>query len=258
MAENDLADVGVLVTRPKHQAVKLVDAIEALGGTAVQFPVIEIVPREAADILADVSQQQNPDIAIFVSPNAVRNGLSYVGDAQIAVVGPATAIAIETAGRSVDIRPESGFDSEHLLAEPALKAVQGSNIRIIRGNEGRELLADTLKDRGANVHYLPVYTRKVPEYSAPELSELEAKWLSGEIDVVTVMSVQSLTNLAELLPEWCEKQLGQTRLVTPAARVIKEALDRYPGIPATLASGPQAKDMVRAIAERAKTRPGLS
>ncbi|NIA27866.1 MAG: hypothetical protein GWP02_07390 [Desulfobulbaceae bacterium] len=43
------------------------------------------------------------------------------------------------------------------------------------------------------------------------------------------------------------------RLMTPAARVIKEALGRFPGIPATLAEGPQANDMVRAIAEYGKT-----
>jgi len=253
MADDDLAGVGVLVTRPTHQSNKLVDAIEALGGAAIRFPVIEIVPREAADILADASQQEDPDIAIFVSPNAVRYGLSYANNAQIAVVGPATAQAIEAAGRSVDIRPASGFDSEHLLAEPELAAVQGSNVRIIRGSDGRELIADTLKVRGASVSYLSVYARQTPKYSESELAALEAQWRSGTIDVVTVMSVESLTNLTELLPDWCRKQLGQTRLVTPAARVIKEALDRFPGIPATLAKGPQTNDMVRAIAKYGKT-----
>ena len=257
MASDALAGIGVLVTRPKHQANKLVDAVEALGGSTIRFPVIEIVPRETADILADTHALQDPDIAIFVSPNAVRHGLSYAGNAQIAVVGPATALAIEAAGRSVDIRPASGFDSEHLLAEPALEAVQGSNVRIIRGNEGRGLIAETLNSRGASVDYLSVYARRAPEYSVSELTELETQWRSGAIDVITVMSVESLSNLAELLPDWCREQLGQTRLVTPAARVIKEALDRFPGIPATLAGGPQAKDMVRAIAEHAKTRPGL-
>ena len=258
MADDDLAGVGVLVTRPKHQAQELVAAIEALGGSAIQFPCIEIVPRQTADILADASRLEDPDIAIFVSPNAVKHGLSCAGNARIAVVGPATAAAIEAAGRSVDIRPASGFDSEHLLAEPALQTVQGSNVRIIRGNAGRELIADTLRNRGARVEYLSVYARRVPEISAAELAALEAQWRSGEIDVITAMSVESLTNLAELLPEWCKQQLGQTRLVTPAARVIKQVLDRFPGMPAKLARGPQAKDMVRAISEHAKTRRGIS
>jgi uroporphyrinogen-III synthase len=258
MTDDDLAGVGVLVTRPKHQAQELVAAVEALGGSAVQFPCIEIVPRETADILSNASQLEDPDIAIFVSPNAVKYGLSFAGKARIAVVGPATATAIEAAGRSVDIRPAAGFDSEHLLAESALQAVRGSNVRIIRGNEGRELIAETLRNRGAKVEYLSVYARRAPEYSAAELAAFEAQWRSGEIDVVTVMSVESLTNLIVLLPEWCRKRLGQTRLVTPAARVIKEVLDRFPGSPAKLARGPQAKDMVRAIAEHAKTRRGIS
>jgi len=253
MANNDLAGVGVLVTRPTHQAHELVAAIEAQGGLAIRFPCIEIVPREAAEVLDDMSQLEDPDIAIFVSSNAVKHGLAYAGAARIAVVGPATAAAVAAAGRSVDIRPANGFDSEHLLAEAELQAVAGSTIRIIRGNEGRELIADTLRSRGAEVEYLSVYARRAPEYSASELAALEAQWRSGDIDVVTVMSVQSLTNLTSLLPEWCRKQLAQARLVTPAARVIKEVLDRFPGIPATLASGPQAKDMVRAIAGHAKT-----
>ncbi|MDH3273550.1 MAG: uroporphyrinogen-III synthase [Gammaproteobacteria bacterium] len=258
MADDDLAGVGVLVTRPKHQAQELVAAVEALGGSAILFPCIEIVPRETSDILADASQLEDPDIALFVSPNAVKYGLSYAGTARIAVVGPATATAVEAAGRSVDIRPAAGFDSEHLLAEAVLQTVHGLNVRIIRGNDGRELIADTLRNRGARVEYLSVYARRAPEYSAAELAAVEAQWRSGEVDVVTVMSVESLTNLIVLLPEWCRQQLGQTRLVTPAARVIKEVLDRFPGTPAKLARGPQANDMVRAIAEHAKTRRGIS
>ncbi len=258
MADDDLAGVGVLVTRPKHQAQELVAAVEAQGGSAILFPCIEIVPRETADILSAANQLEEPDITIFVSPNAVKYGLAHAGNARIAVVGPATAAAIETAGLAVDIRPAAGFDSEHLLATSALQAVRGLKVRIIRGNEGRELIADTLRSRGAKVEYLSVYTRRAPKYSAAELAALEAQWRSGEIDVVTVMSVESLTNFVALLPEWCKKELGQTRLVTPAARVIKQVLDRFPGIPAQLARGPQAKDMVRAIAEHAKTRRGIS
>jgi uroporphyrinogen-III synthase len=203
MASDALAGIGVLVTRPKHQANKLVDAIEALGGSTVRFPVIEIVPRETADILADTHVLEDPDIAIFVSPNAVRHGLSYAGNAQIAVVGPATALAIEAAGRSVDIRPASGFDSEHLLAEPALEAVRGSNVRIIRGNEGRGLIAETLKSRGASVDYLSVYARRAPEYSDSELKELETQWRSGAIDVITVMSIESLLSRYQISPNFC-------------------------------------------------------
>jgi len=255
MSDGDLAGVGVLVTRPEHQAAEFSDAIEAAGGKAVRFPAIEIVPRSASDIDNDTAALQQPDIVIFVSANASRFGMAHTAAAKVAAVGPATAAAIEAAGQRVDIRPAAGFDSEHLLAEPELQSVDGKVVRIIRGNSGRELIADTLRQRGAIVEYLPVYTRKAPDVDASSATGLEQAWRSGQIDVVTVMSVETLTNLVSILPEWCRNQLGQTPLVTPATRVIIEATREFPGIPATLAQGPAAKDMVRAIAEHV---PGQS
>jgi len=258
MADQQLAGVGVLVTRPSHQAVELVDAIEDHGGTAVRFPVIDIVPRGAAEIAADEALLKDPDIVIFVSRNAVQFGLAHTADAIVAAVGPATTAALEAAGHRADIRPELGFDSEHLLAEPHLLDVADKTVRIVRGTDGRELLADTLRSRGAFVDYLPVYERRLPQYTDAELGALEARWRSGDIDLVTVMSVESVRNLGALLPDWCKNQLRNTSLVTPAARVLKEALARFPGTSATLAAGPLAGDMVRAIIELWHTAPGRS
>lgn len=258
MADGELAGVGVLVTRPKRQATALVDAIEEKGGSALCFPAIEVVARDKATISADADALQSPDIAIFVSPNAVQYGLSWAGSAAIAVIGPATAAAIEAAGRKIDVRPASGYDSEHLLAQFDAQQMHGKVVRIIRGNSGREHLADSLRERGATVEYLPVYTRRAPKYAASELDQLEESWRSGNINVVTAMSVETLTNLIALLPVWCRSQLAQTPLVTPATRVIEKALELIPGIPATLARGPQAFDMVRAIVDCAVTTPGHS
>ncbi len=245
--DRDLTGIGVLVTRPERQAAELIAAIVSRGGSAVAFPVIEIVPRGDAAIAADAGNLRDPDIVVFVSSNAVEYGLIRAESARIAVVGPATAAAIESAGRIVNIRSASGFDSEHLLAEPELQDVDGTVVRIIRGNGGRELLADTLKNRGAIVEILSVYDREIPHYPASELDNLESGWRAGAIDVVTIMSVESLTNLIELLPEWCKNELQNTPLVTPADRVLKEATNRFPGIPATLARGPQPSNMVDAI-----------
>ena len=250
MIDNELAGVGVLVTRPGHQAIELVAAITRLGGSAIEFPAIEIIPRTGDAIAVDANQLLDPDIAIFVSANAVQHGLAFTGSAKIAVVGPATAAAIESSTHSVDIRSPAGYDSEHLLAEAELQNVRGKVVRILRGENGRELLADTLRDRGATVEYLAIYKRKTPDYSASEVAALERRWRAGAVNVVTIMSVESLTNLIAILPEWCKDELGRTPLVTPASRVIDATLDRFPGIPTTLARGPRASDIVDAIVNR--------
>lgn len=248
MTDGQLAGIGVLVTRPDHQAESLAKAIEAAGGRAIRFPAIEILPRPAEAIAADAARLQQPDIVIFVSTNAVRYGLDCAAPARIAAIGPATAAAIEASGRPVDIQPEGGFDSEHLLVEPELNDVAGKVIRIVRGQSGREMLASTLLARGAAVEYLGVYTRRAPRPDSAALAHLEAAWRNGKIDVVTVMSVETLVNLLSILPDECRKRLRETPLVTPAQRVIIEARTRLQGIPAVLAEGTDANDIVRAVA----------
>jgi uroporphyrinogen-III synthase len=256
MTDSGLAGAGVLVTRPEHQAGPLLAAIEAAGGRAIRFPAIDIAPVPAASIDAAAASLHAPDIAIFVSPNAVRHGLAHCGAARVAAVGPATAAALETAGRPVDIQPRGGYDSEHLLAEPELIDVGGKVVRIIRGQSGRELLADTLRERGAVVEYLAVYTRGPAQPGAAALTRLEADWCAGGIDAVTVMSVETLVNLVSLLPAACRDRLRQTLLVTPAERVIIEATKQFPGIPTALAAGTSPKDIVRAIAQHVRGYSG--
>lgn len=253
MADGALHGFGVLVTRPRLQASELIAAIESEGGEAIPFPVLEIRPRHPETVEADAHRLEKPDIAIFVSANAVRYGLPYAADAAICAIGPATAAAIEESGLNVAIRSTEGFDSEHLLAEPALREVAGQTVRIIRGTAGRELLAESLRERGADVQYLSVYERRLPEYADHELQELASRWAAGDVDCVTVMSVASLTNLLKLLPTRCLDQLAETPLVTPAARVIKEAHNRLPGSRHKLADGPQAGEMIKAIIELAQS-----
>ncbi len=258
MADRPLEGVGVLVTRPRAQATELVNAIEQQGGQAYCFPVMEIAPFDENVVHRQAVDLHKPDLVIFVSRNAVEYGIQYTDGGEIAVIGPATAKAVEAAGRFVDIQPAGGYDSEHLLEEAPLQDVAGKHIRIIRGTSGRELLAEELTKRGAIVDYLSVYERHLPVVGHESLADLESRWRQGEISVVTVMSVQSLINLAKMLPAWCAAQLATTPLVTPAGRVLKEALDRYPACRPTLASGPGADEMVRAIIAIHSTDSGIA
>ena len=109
------------------------------------------------------------------------------------------------------------------------------------------MLAQTLTARGATVEYLEVYARRLPEYTADEIAAVARQISAGEIDVITIMSADSFVNLLALLPSTCHDALRKTPLVTPATRVIIDIEKRFPGIPTTLAQGPQANDMVAAI-----------
>jgi uroporphyrinogen-III synthase len=258
MTERPLQGVGVLVTRPRSQASDLIAAIEAEGGNAICFPVLKIVPRDSADIEREAATLPSPDITVFVSPNAVRYGLPYAGESQLAAIGPATAAAITAAGGQASIVPEEGFDSESLLQHEELLEVCDKEIRIVRGAAGRELLAETLRARGATVRYLGVYDRNQASPSDAEVSQVESAWRNSDLQAVTVMSVETLLSLVTLLPDWCEQRLASMPLVTPAARVIKETLDRYPDARPILASGPDSKEMVQAIIDNHSSNPGIA
>jgi uroporphyrinogen-III synthase len=249
MSEAILKGFGVLVTRPEHQADELAAAIEEAGGEAIRFPVIEIEPYESADVNRCLESLPAANITIFISTNAVIYGLSYANgdETKIAAIGPSTKAAIESAGGQVEIYPAQGFDSEHLLAEAELQEVGGKNIRIVRGDKGRELLADTLRERGATVDYLPVYRRLSRVYSPSLLTGLEHRWRDGQVSCVVVMSVDSLNKLLEILPPGARELLAETPLVTPSARVLQTASDRIPEAKVSLAESPRTDDIVRAL-----------
>ena len=105
---------------------------------------------------------------------------------------------------------------------------------------------------------MSVFDEWVRALEARHLADLEFRWRQQQINVITIMSVQSLANLAKLLPAWCSRQLESTPLVTPSGRVLKEALDRYPASRPILAPGPGANDMVRAIIALQSTDSGIA
>ena len=237
---------GVLVTRPRGQQEPLASALAEAGARILSFPVIEIVPRARGVIEAEAASLDAADISVFVSTNAVEHGIDFA-TGRIAAIGPATARAIDAAGRTVDLRAERGFSSEDLLGIDELRQVSGKTVRIIRGSRGRELLAQTLANRGADVHYLSVYDRRLPAYSRAEIDRLEGHWRSGDIDVIVVMSVESFDNLVKLLPDSILPELNEARLVTPAKRVLKEIEERFPGADVVLADAPDADAVVEAV-----------
>ncbi len=256
MPDRPLAGCGVLVTRPAGQAGGLADAIERAGGMAVRFPALEIQGREPAIVERELSALPAADIVFFASPNAVEFGFEAAAPgSRLAAIGPATASALRARGREPEICAPGGFDSEALLEQPELKDVRGRVVRIVRGDRGRELLAATLRERGATVDYLSVYRRLPARHSQAELDELERLWRDGAIDIVTVMSVETLDNLLTALPPYCRDALPAARLVTPSKRVIQTAADQVPAVRATLAPGPLPADMLRALIACAPDRP---
>lgn len=218
-----LAGRRVLVTRPAHQAGGLAQAIRDAGGEPLLFPALGIEALPATQFAADRAWLKHADALIFISPNAVRYGLTALGplpaDAQIFAVGPGTASGLREAGLAGVLTPD-GQDSEALLAMPALAAVAGRRIALVRGVGGRPLLGDTLVARGAAVRVIECYRRVRPQAdSAPLL----ARWQAGGLDAVTVASAETLANLIAILGESSVGLLARTPVFVPHEKIAASA-----------------------------------
>ncbi len=142
---------------------------------------------------------------IFVSANAVNfavqansGKIQPFKQAKIAAVGKATAKALENQGLPAHLVPESGFNSDALLATAALQQVQNQRILIVRGVGGLDTLAIELEKRGAQVDYLEVYQRKMP-VSAERTARVLDFLKQNQLDIITVTSGEALHNLIALL-----------------------------------------------------------
>jgi uroporphyrinogen-III synthase len=215
----DLAGRGVLVTRPAAQADGLCRCIEAAGGRALRFPAVAIEPP-AAPAVAAALLAEPWDVIVFISRNAVEGACALADAAlrahggQFAAVGRATATAMRAAGLVPSLVPASGFDSEALLALPALARVAGSRVLIVRGEGGRALLGATLAERGAEVAYAEVYRRGLPAPASP--AEL-AQWRET-LGFLTATSDEVLQNLLRLVPAAAQAWLKQLPLAVLSDR----------------------------------------
>ncbi len=229
-----LAGLSVLLTRPAGQADKLAAAIQSLGGRVTQLPLLAIEPiteRAAVERLKTfIMALDNYDAAIFISTNAATLGLEWIDNywPQLPVgleayaVGPGTAEILRQLPWPVQCS-DVGVTSEHLLALPGLQDVASKRIALFRGQDGRELLAETLRERGARVDYLEIYQRRVPEYTrAMVMQQIH----DNAINAVVATSQQILDSFVTLVQadgELPEKLLGIC-VVVPSQRVREQAL----------------------------------
>lgn len=246
-----LKGIGVLVTRPEHQAHHLCQLIEAEGGAAIRYPALVIKPRpDRAAVRAAIGPADRYDLVIFVSANAARFGADFLDqrrDAPVAAVGQATAAALNAAGYRVSLMPAEGSDSESLLAMPQLAQLSGQRVLIVRGSGGRELLAEVLTARGARVQYAEVYTREPARPSAELQAEIEQLWRQGGIRAYAATSVELLEALVGIVTPRCRELMDSTALVTGSRRVAEAAARLGLGSPIVLADSPDDAALTGAL-----------
>lgn len=223
-----LARRGIVVTRPPGQAAGLARLIEARGGRAILFPVIEIVDvPDHGMVNALIDRLDAFDIAIFVSPNAAEKGMTAIRarrelpeSLEVVAIGSGSARELERRGVRAVVTPQLRADSEGVLDLPALRDVRDKRIAIFRGVGGRELLREALTERGAIVEYAECYRRERPQVDP---GGLLADLRSGAAEAFVCTSSEGVNNLHEMIGVEGRPIMRRTPFFVPHPRIASAA-----------------------------------
>ncbi len=188
----------IIITRPKEKAREFARLIEDAGGEAVIFPTIEIVPagdeREKSRIFGNLKDY---DWLVLTSTNGVKYTRKLLDkfnadtdDLKVFPVGPKTKRALREAGFTPADAPEK-YRGEGLVELLKDKNPAGKKVLLSRAGKGRSLLPEKLKEAGADVTDLTVYTSTEPEIDRIPDTLFEA-------DAITFTSPSTFENLLSI------------------------------------------------------------
>ncbi|VVN26311.1 Uroporphyrinogen-III synthase [Pseudomonas fluorescens] len=219
----------LLLTRPAEESAALSDVLTEAGIFSSSLPLLEIDPIPVSDTMCQVIRGLERYCAVIVvSKPAARVAVQLVDQycpqpprQKWFSVGAATAQILADHGLDVSF-PCEGDDSEALLELAPLReaiARPDPRVLIMRGEGGRELLAERLRELGASVEYLELYRRDLPHYPPAALPErIKAERLNGLV-VSSGMGFEHLHRLAG--DAW--PQLARLPLFVPSPRVAELA-----------------------------------
>lgn len=247
------APLTVVLTRPRQQAGDWLARLSALGVKAVSLPLIEIVPG-TPQAAADAWQQlPGAALAMFVSPNAVEHFFKgrtgdWPADTLAACVGPGSARALLDAGVPPQqiVQPPAdaeSLDSEHLWPLLAGRDWAGKLALILRGDGGRDWLAERLREQGARTLDVSVYQRRCPVLAAEEQALLAAILAAPARHVWLFSSAEAIGHLQALAPSDTDWPAG--RGIATHARIAERA--RALGVGDVVLARPDAAAVVQAL-----------
>ena len=200
--------MSILVTRPLPQGEALVSRLRAMGRVAWSFPLIEFTPGRELPALGDALARLGPDDLLFaLSQHAVefaharlqQQGLPWPTSPRYFAIGRTTALALHTVSGQHIHYPLDREISEVLLQLPELQNIAGKRALILRGNGGRELLGNTLAERGAHIAFCECYQRSPRHYNGAEEA---SRWQQRGVKTLIVTSGEMLRQLYTLTPDW--------------------------------------------------------
>jgi uroporphyrinogen-III synthase len=227
----------VVITRPLAQAAPLAERVSATGRKAVVFPLLEIRPLpEPAALKQAMTSLDRYAMAAFVSPNAIDAAFSVLDKwpprVAIAIMGEGSRAALQrhgvTSATATILAPRNPArtDSRTLLEALDLNSLHGREVLIVRGETGRELLADALRAAGVKVTSVPAYRRGAPLFDQQRRLRLAGLLAASNDWIVT--SSEALRFLADMAARLDQSGAAvalreRQRLIVPHERIAETA-----------------------------------
>lgn len=247
----------VLVTRSPHQASELAQRLRDLELEPVLLPVIEIAePISFAALDEALAQLESFHWIVFTSTNAVeaahRRGL-HPQRVRIAAIGQATVRALHSAGLDADLIPPQAV-AESLAAEllPHAHQPDGSPSRflLVRAEEARDILPESLHAAGAAVTIAPAYHNVIPVASIDAIRAMFSEPGSAP-DAITFTSSSSVRHLLALC-DTAGVKLPASALRVSIGPITSETMRELGYPPHAEALSASTSSLAQAVAEALK------
>lgn len=192
----------IVVTRASHQAEELAGPLRELGAEPILLPLIGIAPPDDRTALVNAAQHAGDyDWIIFTSANAITSFVAELPDTgewlrpRIATIGPVTAEVAEQYGLRVEVTPEK-YVAESLAEAFRPYPLDGKRILIPSAAVARDVVANELRKRGAEVDVVAAYQNVIPYQAPQQASEVFSEPLP---DWITFASSSAVTHLLAIL-----------------------------------------------------------
>jgi uroporphyrinogen III methyltransferase/synthase len=224
----------ILVTRPRDQSADLIERLEAMGADAIEAPMIRIMPPEDYGALDEAAAHASDyDWIVFSSANAADafmgrllagpKDLRALGGVRLCGVGPATAERLAAYRLKVDLTPPEYRAEAILRALSESGEVRGKRILLPHADIGRELLADELRKKGAEVTEVVAYRTVAVDPEREGEPDVYRMLLERSIDVVTFTSASAVRNFVRVVGAEPAPDLLATTVVACIGPVTAEA-----------------------------------
>lgn len=225
----------LIVTRPAAQAADWVRQLTALGHQALALPLIGIAPvADPAPLRAAWQGLVQHRLVVFVSPNAVQHffaaaplPVSWPPGVLAGSTGPGTTQALCQAGvpgaQIMEPAAEAGqFDSEALWSRLQPMDWAAQRVLVVRGEDGRDWLAQAMRARGAEVDFVAAYRRLPPQLDAGGQALLDGACARPTQHLWLFSSSEAIDWLRTLAPtaDW-----SGSRALASHPRIVQAARD---------------------------------